>query len=157
MNQELKGRLEAAAGYLSLGLPRDAWSELDSLPPALRSVDSAIELRIEILLNLKRWRLARVLAESQAKCFPENPAWWLQWAAALRQEKSIWAARGVLWEAVQRHPACALIQYNLACYASVSGEHQEALSRIATAIALDSGLRAIAIDDPDLKAVFHGV
>ncbi|MES2920259.1 MAG: hypothetical protein V4819_01850 [Verrucomicrobiota bacterium] len=68
-----------------------------------------IELRVEILLKLERWKFARALAESQAKRFPENPDWWIHWACALRREKSVWEARGVLWEAVQLHPGCALI------------------------------------------------
>ncbi len=157
MNIELKKGLEAAVGYLSLGLLEEAWDELDSLRPALRADNAVIELRIEILLKLERWKSARILAEGQAKRFPGNPAWWLQWASALRRERSIEEARGVLWEAAQRHPACALIYYNLACYAAVLGDHEEAKGRLATAFALDDKLRTIAIGDPDLEAIFGGV
>ncbi|MES2924012.1 MAG: hypothetical protein V4819_20840 [Verrucomicrobiota bacterium] len=157
MGIELNKRLEATVGYLSLGLFHDAWNELESLPLDLQANESVIELRVEILLKLERWKFARVLAESQSKRFPENPDWSTHWAFALRREKSIQEARGVLWEAVQRHPACALIQYNLACYAAVLGEHDEARRRLATAFALDDGLRPIAMDDPDLEAIFGGV
>ncbi|MES2922116.1 MAG: hypothetical protein V4819_11245 [Verrucomicrobiota bacterium] len=157
MSNKLENGVNAAVGYLSLGLMEDAWNELESLPPEFRAQNAVIELRIEILLKLERWKFARVLAEGQAKRFPENPAWWLQWAAALRRERSIQDARGVLWEAVQRHPACALIQYNLACYASVLGEHEEARRRLGTAFAIDDGLRPIAMDDPDFEPIFGGV
>jgi predicted Zn-dependent protease len=151
---ELEKGLEATRGYLTLDLLEDAWIELDSIPPELRAHEAVIELRIQILLKFERWKFARVLAESQAKRLPENPAWWLHWAYALRRERSIIDARGVLWEAAQRHPACALIQYNLACYAAVLGETDEAKVLLAKAILLDDGLRAIAIDDPDLELMF---
>jgi predicted Zn-dependent protease len=156
VSDELEKGLEATVGYLSLGLFDDAWNELESLPPELRANESVMELRIEILLKLERWEFARTLAESQAKRFPENPAWWIHWAFALRREKSIEEARGVLWEAVQRHPACGLIQYNLACYASVLGDQEEAKTRLVRAFALDDDLKAIAVDDPDLEAIFGG-
>lgn len=43
------------------------------------------------------------------------------------------------------------------CYASVLGDHEEAKARLARALAVDDGLRAIAIDDPDLEAIISGV
>ncbi len=46
---------------------------------------------------------------------------------------------------------------HLACYASVLGDQDEAKARLATAFALDSKLRTIAIDDPDLEEIFGGV
>jgi predicted Zn-dependent protease len=109
--------IAAAVGYLELGMIDDAWEELESLPPAQRGSDTVIELRIQIYQQLGKWESARVLAESMAKRNPENPNWWVDWAFALRREKSIHEARGVLWEAVQRHPGVPMITYNLACYA----------------------------------------
>ncbi len=38
--------LEAALGYLGLGMHLDAWGELESLPPELRADDVVLEFRI---------------------------------------------------------------------------------------------------------------
>jgi predicted Zn-dependent protease len=152
---DLKRTLDAAAGYLTLGLIDDAWEELESLPPAMEREDAVLELRCEIYQRLGRWNSARVLAESMAHRSPENPAWWLSWAYALRREQSVEAARGVLWEAAQLHPGVPLITYNLACYASVLGELDEARRLLAKSFAMDPGMKKIAGKDPDLTPVFR--
>ncbi len=131
----------------------DAWAELELLPPALRTIESVIELRVEILLKLERWKVARFVAKSQAKRFPENPTWWLQWASTFSHERLIKDARAVLLEAVQRLPSCALIHYNLACYAALLGDRQEAKARLSRAFALDYNLREMTLEDPDLAAI----
>lgn len=148
---ELKRSLEAVEGYLTLELYQDAWEELECLPPALEAEHAVLELRCEIYQRLEKWSSARVLAESMAHQFPENPAWWLSWAFALRREQTVEAARGVLWEAVQRHPGVGLISYNLACYSCVLGELDEARRLLTRAFAIDPGLKKIALDDEDLR------
>lgn len=152
---DLKRTLEAAAGYLTLGLIDDAWEELEALPPEMEREHAVLELRCEIYQRLGRWNSARVLAESMAHRFPENPAWWLSWAYALRREQSVEAARGVLWEAAQLHPSVPLITYNLACYASVLGELDEARRLLARSIAMDPGMKKIAAKDEDLTPIFR--
>lgn len=148
---EFKRSLEAVEGYLTLGLYQDAWDELDSLPPEIRTEHAVVELRCEIYQRLGKWNAARVLAESMAHRFPENPSWWLTWAYALRREETVEAARGVLWEAVQRHPGVGLISYNLACYSSVLGELDEARRLLTRAFAIDPDLKKIATGDEDLQ------
>jgi hypothetical protein len=53
----------------------------------------------------------------------------------------------------QRHvlPKVAMIAFNLACYASVTGRMEEAKVRLRHAIDLDKEIRKLAIDDEDLK------
>lgn len=153
MNEIIR-HLEACSGYITLGMYEDAWNELESIPPELRAKVDVIELRLEIYQALGKWESARVLAESMVKRDPENPNWWIAWAYSLRREKSIHEAREVLQEAVLHHPGVALIQYNLACYACVLGEVKEAHRLLATAFALDAGLKKVALDDPDLNNIF---
>lgn len=154
---DLKRTLDAAAGYLTLGLIDEAWEELESLPPELEREHPVLELRCEIYQRRGRWNSARVLAESMAHRFPENPAWWLSWAYALRREQTVEAARGVLWEAAQRHPGVPLIVYNLACYACVLGELDEARRLLAKSIAMDPAMKKLATTDEDLTPIMcHG-
>jgi tetratricopeptide (TPR) repeat protein len=133
---------------------QDAWDELESLPPELRADDGVLKIRIQIYQGLKKWEPARVLAESLAKRFPENPHWWIQWAFSLRREKSVEAARAVLLEAAAVHPDVALITYNLACYASVLGHTEAARMLLTVAFSMDVMFKRIALDDPDLDQIF---
>ena len=152
--QEIERTIQAVSGYLDLGMLLEAWDELESLAPEDRANVNVITLRLEILQRLEKWESARVIAESMATKFPENPDWWIAWAYALRREKSIEEARGVLCEAVQRHPGVALISYNLGCYASVLGEMDEAKKLLHRAFSLDPELKMTALDDPDLSCWF---
>jgi hypothetical protein len=45
----------------------------------------------------------------------------------------------------------AMIVFNLACYASVTGRMEEAKEGLRHAIDLDKDIRALALDDEDLK------
>jgi tetratricopeptide (TPR) repeat protein len=146
--------LDATLGYLALGMHQDAWNELESLPPELRANVGVIELRIEILQRLGKWEAARMLAESLAKQFPENPHWWLLWSYALRREQSVETAQSVLREALAIHPDVGMIAYNLACYACVLGDLEETRALLHIAFPLDPSLRKTALDDPDLEPLW---
>jgi Flp pilus assembly protein TadD len=146
--------LEAALGYLALGMHQDAWDELESLPPKLRADDSVLELRIQIYQALEKWESARMLAESLAGRCPENVGWWILWAYSLRREKSIQEARAVLLEASKLHPNEALIPYNLACYSCVEGDLIGTKGFLTLAFSMRKDLRETALDDPDLDAIF---
>ena len=146
--------LDAALGYFYLGLYDYAWDELESLPAEVRLTDPVLEMRLAVYHALNKWNPARILAESLAQRFPENPNWWIQWAYSLRREKSVTEARGVLWQAVQIHPASATIIYNLACYACVLGEMDEAKRLLEQAFALDADFKITALDDSDLNPIF---
>lgn len=151
---DLQRPLEAALGFMSLGMHEDALEELETLSPELRSLDVVMEMRIEIYRGLGKWESARVIAESLAGKFPENPGWWLSWSFALRREQSVEAAQVVLLEASEIHPDVGMIAYNLACYACVLGDTDDACLLLKRAFLLDPTLKSTAIDDPDLKQIY---
>lgn len=144
----------AAVGYLQLGLADDAWEELESLPPDQRDCAAVVELRVEIYRQLEKWEAARIDAEAMTRRNPKNSGWWISWAYALRREKSVEEAREILREALQLHPDELMISYNLACYASVLGELDEARRLLKRVFSEDSDFRAMAVEDPDLVAFF---
>jgi Flp pilus assembly protein TadD len=151
---ELDQRLRASHGYIDIGMFQDAWDELESLPPALRADDAVLETRIDIFMRMGKLEAARVLAESLAIRAPENPGWWIIWAIAVRQEQSVKAAQAVLRRAAEIHPKVPMIAYNRACYACVLGELAEAKELLASAVQMDTSFKKIALDDPDLDAIF---
>jgi len=148
--------LQAALGYLELGMHHDAWDELEALPPELRADDTVSELRISIYEAMEKWEPARVVAESLARRCPDNPRWWILWAYSLRREKSVADARAVLMEAAVIHPDFALIHYNLACYSCVEGAVPGATSLLKKAFSMNQDLRMTALDDRDLDPIFGG-
>lgn len=147
-------RLQAAQGYIQLGMFQDAWDELEALPPEFMADDMVSELRVSIYQALEKWEPARILAESLAKRSPENVGWWILWAYALRREKSVEDAKTVLMEAAAIHPNEALIPYNLACYSCVLGNLEASQKLLNMAFAMDPNLQRIALDDPDLDPLF---
>ena len=50
-----------------------------------------------------------------------------------------------------------MIAFNLACYASVSGRMEEAKERLRHATDLDKDVRKLAIDDEDLRPLWHWI
>ena len=60
----------------------------------------------------------------------ETAGWWISLAYALRRTESIEKAEAILLRAQAIHPKVAMIAFNLACYASVTGRMEEAKERL---------------------------
>ena len=82
---------------------------------------------------------------------------WISLAYALRRTESVEKAEAVLLRAQAMHPKVALIAFNLACYASVTGRMEEAKERLRHAIDLDKDIRGLALDDEDLKPLWDWI
>jgi len=146
--------LRAAIGYLELDMPIDAADELESLPPEDRTRSEVLRIRCAIYTKTESWELLDVVAKEMAKREPKEPLWVINMAFATRRYKGIPDARKILLKADKEHPDCGLIQYNLACYDCVEGNVGGAKERLSKAITLDGNLRRLALDDPDLDAIF---
>jgi Flp pilus assembly protein TadD len=71
-------------------------------------------------------------------------------ATARRPSEGIKSAEAVLLQSRELHRDNAVIEFNLACYASAAGRFEEAKARLGHAIELDVEVRRTAIDDEDL-------
>jgi nitric oxide synthase oxygenase domain/subunit len=71
--------------------------------------------------------------------------------------ESIEKAEKILLRARELHHDNALIEFNLACYASVTGRTQQARDHLRCAIELDKEIRRPALDDPDLKPLWDWI
>jgi Flp pilus assembly protein TadD len=80
------------------------------------------------------------------KVEPENEVWWISLAYAVRRTESVENAEAILLRAQAIHPKVAMIAFNLACYASVTGRVEEAKERLRHAIELDKDIRRLAVD-----------
>jgi hypothetical protein len=78
-------------------------------------------------------------------------------ASATRRAESLDAAKAILLAASERHPAVALLHYNLACYECQLRNMAQAKERLALAITLQSGCRLMALDEEDLQPLLHSI
>jgi tetratricopeptide (TPR) repeat protein len=70
------------------------------------------------------------------KVEPEEAAWWINLAYATRRAESVEKAEKILLRARELHHD-ALIEFNLACHASVIGQLEDARVRLRHAIEID--------------------
>jgi hypothetical protein len=147
--------LAYAAGYLELGLRAEARAELSDLTPAQLSTPPALALRLEIAMADSAWdevfELAPALVAHDAT--DERP--WVAWAFALREKERVAEAQETLLAGARMIAKPTLVvDYNLACYACLLGEFDEARRLLASVIARDKSWRDVAREDPDLAALF---
>jgi Flp pilus assembly protein TadD len=88
---------------------------------------------------------------------PQTTGWWISLAYAVRRGESVEKAEAILLRAQAIHPKVAMIAFNLACYASVTGRMKEAKERLQRAIKLDKDIRGSALDDEDLRPLWEWI
>ncbi|MCW1885510.1 hypothetical protein OKA04_12290 [Luteolibacter flavescens] len=59
--------IEAAEGYIELGLFHDAWDALEDLEPAQKTMPAVIRLRLQCALGFERWMMVETLADLLAQ------------------------------------------------------------------------------------------
>ena len=105
----------------------------------------------------KKWDMVAAVASHLVKVEPENEAWWINLAYSIRRIEGVESAEAILLRAQAIHPKVAMIAFNLACYASVTGRMEEAKERLRHAIDLDKDVRKLAIDDEDLTPLWDWI
>ena len=101
--------------------------------------------------------MAAAVASHLVKVEPENEAWWINLAYSVRRSEGIKQAEAILLRAQAIHPKIAMIAFNLACYASVTGRMEDAKERLRNAIELDKDVRKLALDDEDLRPLWDWI
>jgi Flp pilus assembly protein TadD len=87
----------------------------------------------------------------------QTAGWWISLAYAVRRTEGVENAEAILLRAQAIHSRVAMIAFNLACYASVTGRMEEAKERLRHAIELDSGIRGLALDEKDLHPLWDWI
>lgn len=152
--------LNAALGWLGLGLPADAQTELDRLPVELRTHPIALEAQFAVHAEQQAWDMAFVVADTTVRLHPELPGGWIHRAYAARRKPggSLEEAFAALLPAFDKFPDESVIPYNLACYRAQQGDLEAAWDWFEAAVRADDGdmkqLKARAIADDDLKPLW---
>jgi hypothetical protein len=151
-------QVDAALGWLMLGDPAEAVSELSRVPVEIRNRLDVLELHWEALAAQKDWDSAFRVASDQVVRFPNQVSGWIHRAYAARRRTGggIPQAADFLLPAVTRFDSEPMIRYNLACYSAQLGQQEEAWNWFCKALAVGNGirLREMALADEDLKPIW---
>lgn len=152
--QEIAWKIERADGFLDLRMPARARAEMEKIPPEYRDHVAYHALEMRLYLEEHRWADAAALARRLRDDRPDEPAYWVQLAYALRRAQSIESARSILLEAHERFSDVAVIPYNLACYECQLGDLPRARAYLEKAFRLDPDFRKLAVRDEDLHPLW---
>jgi len=151
-------RLEYARGYIALGLINEASEELEAITGNARLSTEVLRVRVDLYMEAKQWDLVVDVAKPVCLATPEDEGAWIAWAYALREKQQVKEAQDVLLQAEPMHGKnCAVLHYNLACYACLLGDKKEAKRRLARACKMDAQWKAAALEDEDLRAMWADI
>ncbi len=149
--------LQAAIGYVELGMFQEANEQLEDIDPFNRAAPEVLAVRLAIYQGLKKWELMRQVAKCIAEFQPDDVQWTISLAYATRRADSIQAAKEILLSAESKFLKKALIKYNLGCYCCQLGELENAKNHLKKAFEIDSTLRLQALDDEDLRPLWDSL
>jgi Flp pilus assembly protein TadD len=135
----------------------DAALALEEIAPEDKHRNEVLGARVILYMATKKWDMAVAVASHLVKIEPKNEAWWISLAHSIRRSEGVEKAEAVLLRARAIHPKVAMIAFNLACYASVTGRMEEAKEQLRRAIDLDKDMRKLALEDEDLKPLWDWI
>ena len=133
----------------------DAFNQ--EIEPEEKARNEVLGARVNLYIAAKKWHVAAAVASHLVKVEPETAGWWISLGYALRRTERVEKAEAILLRAQAIHPKVAMIAFNLACYARVTGRMEEAKERLRHAIELDKDIRGLALDDEDLKPLWDWI
>jgi hypothetical protein len=147
--------LQAAEGYVYLGLHREALREVNAVHAADQDDSDVMIARVRILLHLGRWRTAARMSARGEALHRSEDEFTVQRAFALHQlDKGEEAAR-VLLDAPEWIRRTGILHYNLGCYEARWGNMSIARQCVQAAIQLNKAIKKNARRDPDLAELFE--
>lgn len=145
--------LQAALGWLELGVPDEALRELDSLGPTERMRKQALELRLVAQMKAAHWNAGVDTARLLCMREPKEARFFIHAAYCLHETGDTVAARNFLMTGPSNLIDEPLFHYNIACYHAVLGQPKQARSHLSRAFSMDDALRDIASKDSDLESL----
>ena len=142
-------QLKAAEGYLTLNMPDHALRELRSIEDLGDERFNASLLRGEALLMKEEQRPALDAFRQAHLEKPTELLPLLKMAWCFKRTDQLPLAIDALKLAYQFHKDVPIVLYNLACYYSLSGEKDEALSWLGRAFRMDRKLLKLIADETD--------
>lgn len=145
--------LQAATGWLELGIADEALTELDRLPMEARTQREALELKLAAQMVNQSWNSASDTARLLCLKVADEPVFFLRAAFCLHETGDTLAACNWLLRGPKSLFDMAIFHYNLACYLWTLGEAKRARSHLQQAITMDESFLEAARDDRDLAGI----
>ena len=150
--------LEAAEGWLELGLHLEANAELEKITPQLQDHPDVLELRWHVYAKEMKWEASVDVANAIIERAPDRSDGWIHRSFALHEMKRTQEAYDELLPAVANFPNVWTVPYNLACYTSMLHQFDEALKWLKRAMAVDQKtVQLAAIEDEDFKPLWDSL
>ncbi len=149
----LDKQIRAAEGYAELGMQEDALAELDRLSPQDQQKTLTLQIRVRILLGLRRWRAALELSERLCELCPQESFGFIHTAFSLHELGRTADAKEVLLGGPPSLLDEPLYYYNLACYDAILGNLDQARAYLRASFRLNKSFRDTARNDPDLASI----
>ena len=155
---DLKRHLQAAQGYLELGMFEDAIAELDQLPESERDGEFATCFRLDIYNATEKWQEAARVAREGIERHPDCSHLYIMGAYAIRRAESLDAGKEFLLKGhlcmEEGKVETPMFWFNLGCYHSRLGDQENALSCVGNAVKIDANYKKLALVDPDLEPLW---
>lgn len=142
--------IQAAIGFLELGMVVEANDEIESLAPEIKTSSPILGVRLEIFRASEKWELMEVVARELWRRHQDQALFWNHLAFAVRRSKSLESASAILSEALVKFPEDSLTLFNMGCYECQLGNLESAKAMVGEAIKIDPQWKIRALDDPDL-------
>lgn len=142
-----------AEGYLELGMPDHALRALEKLGPRSAVSANGLFLWGETLRSLGRFQEAIEPLDRAAAVDPDNIQVWLALGWCHKRTSRLDLAIRDLEVALRSEPTAALVHYNLACYLSLAGQRDRAITALAKALAIDADFRLLVDSEPDFDPI----
>jgi hypothetical protein len=152
---DVRWLLQRADGFLDIGMTQKARAEIAGVPEEFATKLPCRLLVLRLAFDEKDWSRAAEIANGLREEFPGEPGFWIQLAYAKRRAEGLEVAHHILIDAAMRFPGVATIPFNLACYECQLGREDEAMRRLNQAFLLDEKCRDAALEDEDLKPIWH--
>lgn len=149
--------LQAAHGYVELGMFLEANEELENIDPYCRALPEVLNARLAIYQGLQKWELMAVVANKLVEWNPNEPGYFVDLAYATRRVESVSAAHAILLRGEKLHPKEGTIQFNLACYEAQLGNIEKAKAHLKQATAIHSRFKVMALEDKDLERLWISI
>ena len=149
----LNNTLQAATGWIELGLPNEALVELQTVPQTDRGLREVLEVTLAAQMGCQQWNFASETARLLCVKARRKPEFYLRAAQCLHETGDTLAARNWLMRGPRELIEMPIFHYEIARYHWNLGDGDRARNHLQRAIAMDEAYEERARDDRDLDGI----
>jgi hypothetical protein len=149
MNQS--EHITTAEGFLELGMPDEAWEQLEEIEPKHRADASVLAMRLRILQRMERFEMGTKIARGAVRLHPGELDLWLLGSHHVRGAQGAAEALAFLLRCADQFQVEAAYWFKLACLHCQVGDLIRTAECTRRAVDLDRSYQMQVLDHPDLE------